>query len=118
MRATLADGWDRYGDWDGFDPAWIEHRRELARVLNTKDFLVLSSTVMGIASLGEIRAEDLTTTSPTLRAPLSEQGREQLVVYDPYVQRALRIVHGASFTKLDKSGEKRNAGSDLSTVTP
>jgi hypothetical protein len=110
MRGTVELGWNPVVDWDSFNAAWVENSRDLARVLGTHDFLIVSSTFTGIAQIGQIRAHDLRDSPPGANAALSTNGAEQIAVYNAHVQRALQIVLGASFSRREKRRRQDESG--------
>jgi hypothetical protein len=110
IDATVKRGWDHNEPWGTFVAAWVEHRNDLARILGTRDFLIVSSTFTGIENLGRRHAEDRQGIPPDARAPLSVPGAKQIEDYDAHVERALEIVHTAAY----RWHEKRRGEHEIS----
>jgi hypothetical protein len=85
-------------DWDSFGVAWDKHSEALARVLNTKDFEVVSAAFSGIASLTQARDKDAEKPPP---APFIVPD-DQLALWAANAAAARDIAHRASFTHWEK----------------
>jgi hypothetical protein len=89
-------------DWTSFGAAWERHCEALARVLRTKDFLLVSSAFACLASLVRARLKDADDPVPSGAPPNYTVPDGMLERYRAHVQAAKRPILEAAFTRREK----------------
>jgi hypothetical protein len=116
--ARRRNRWNPLIDWEMFTSTWPTNREPLATVLGTEDFLAVSAAFMAIDHLRRIRAADLAEQSSQVASPHIFNARDQIETYRAYVQRAMLIVHRASFTWRERSDGGHLLGQEASVGSP
>jgi hypothetical protein len=105
-----AQGWSDLADWEGACAAWAEQRVALAGALNTNDFLVIAAAFTGIERLRKWSAADLAAKPAGEGAVAPFSGGPLISTYRPYIQKAMLIVHRASFSRWERLWGKAKPG--------
>jgi hypothetical protein len=89
-------------DWTSFGAAWECHCEALARVLRTKDFLLVSSAFACLASLARARVKDADDSVPEGASRNYTVPDGTLELYRVNVKAAKRPILEAAFTRMEK----------------